>query len=139
MPAGEIEIRYRRALIPEGSVIEEVAVALEAHDPAGVAARQREVLESKWRTQPVGMRSAGCVFRNPGGQPAGRLIDAAGLKGERVGGAVVSDLHANYILNDRGATPEDVEALIGLIRERVREHAGIELELEVEIAGRRAN
>lgn len=139
MPAGELGIDYRRALIPEGSVIEEVAITLEASDPAGVAARQREVLESKWRTQPVGMRSAGCVFRNPEGHAAGRLIDAAGLKGARVGGAVVSDQHANYILNDRGATPEDVETLIGLVRERVREHAGIELELEVEIAGRRAN
>jgi UDP-N-acetylmuramate dehydrogenase len=139
MPAGELGIRYRRALIPEGSVIEEVVVTLEPRDPALVAARQREVLESKWRTQPVGMRSAGCVFKNPEGHAAGRLIDAAGLKGARVGGAVVSDLHANYILNDRGATPEDVETLIGLIRERVREHAGIELELEVEIAGRRAN
>ncbi len=85
------------------------------------------------------MRSAGCVFRNPEGRSAGRLIDAAGLKGTRVGGAVVSDLHANYVLNDRGATPEDVETLIGLVRERVREHAGVELELEVEIAGRRAN
>lgn len=139
VPVGEIEIRYRRSVLPAGSVIEEIAVALEPRNPAIVAARQREVLESKWRTQPVGMRSAGCVFRNPEGSAAGRLIDAAGLKGTRVGGAVVSDLHANYILNDRGATPEDVETLIGLVRERVREHAGITLELEVEIAGRRAN
>lgn len=139
VPVDELEIRYRRVLIPAGSVIEEVAVALEPRDPAGVAARQREVLESKWRTQPVGMRSAGCVFKNPEGHAAGKLIDAAGLKGARVGGAVVSDLHANYILNDRGATPEDVETLIGQVRERVREHVGIELELEVEIAGRRAN
>jgi UDP-N-acetylmuramate dehydrogenase len=139
LPAGEIEIRYRRALIPAGSVIEEIGVSLEPRDPAEVAARQREVLESKWRTQPVGMRSAGCVFKNPEGHAAGRLIDAAGLKGARVGGAVVSDLHANYILNDRGATPQDVEELIVLVRERVREHAGIELELEVEVAGRRGN
>ncbi len=137
--AGEIEIRYRHAALPEDSAIEEVAFALEPRDPAAVAGRQREVLESKWRTQPVGMRSAGCVFRNPEGRSAGRLIDAAGLKGTRVGGAVVSDLHANYVLNDRGATPEDVETLIGLVRERVREHAGVELELEIEIAGRRAN
>jgi UDP-N-acetylmuramate dehydrogenase len=137
MAARDLDIRYRRIAVPAGRVIEEVVLGLEPRDPEAVAARQREVLESKWRTQPVGMRSAGCVFRNPEGQAAGRLIDAAGLKGTRVGGAVVSDVHANYIVNDRGATPEDVETLIAIVREKVLEHAGVELELEIEIAGRR--
>lgn len=134
--AAELDTRYRRIGIPAASVIEEAVVSVEPGEPAAVAARQREVLESKWKTQPVGMRSAGCVFRNPEGLVAGRLIEAAGLKGARVGGAVVSDVHANYILNDRGATPEDVEDLVELIRKRVFADAGVRLELEIEIVGR---
>jgi UDP-N-acetylmuramate dehydrogenase len=137
MAARELDVRYRRIAVPAGSVVEEAVVALAPCDPETVAARQREALESKWRTQPVGMRSAGCVFRNPEGAAAGRLIDAAGLKGTRVGGAVVSDVHADYIVNDRGATPDDVETLIAIVREKVLKHAGVELELEIEIAGRR--
>lgn len=139
VPSGDLVVRYRKTETPSGAVVEEVGLTLEHGDPAGIAARQREVLESKWRTQPVGMRSAGCVFRNPPGHSAGRLIDEAGLKGTRVGGAVVSDMHANYVLNDRGATPEDVEELLELVRERVFTHSGVRLELEIEVLGRRAN
>ncbi len=104
--------------------------------PADIRAAQQETFERKWKTQPSGMRCAGCVFMNPAGGAAGRLIDEAGLKGLRVGGAVVSDLHANFILNDRGATSEDVEELIEVVRERVADSAGVTLELEIEIVGR---
>lgn len=91
----------------------------------------RRALDLKRSTQPLQARSAGCIFRNPGrGDPAGRLIEAAGLKGSRVGGAVVSDLHANFILNEGGATAGDVGALIGRVRRRVRDLFAVELELE---------
>jgi len=136
VPRDEIEMGYRRCELPEGTIVEEIEVGLTEADPEDIRARQTETLEKKWKTQPNGMRSAGCVFTNPPGEAAGRLIDAAGLKGTRVGGAVVSDLHANFILNDRGGTSEDVEELIEIVRERVAEEAGVTLSLEIQIIGR---
>lgn len=135
----EIGAAYRTSALPEGAVVESVALSLDRDESDRIRERQGSTLERKWKTQPAGMRSAGCVFKNPPGSAAGRLIDDAGLKGTRIGGAVVSDVHANYVLNDRGATAEDVEELIDLVRSRVLEETGIELELEVEIIGRRAD
>ena len=137
MSAEELHLRHRESSLPEGSFVEELTLSLSEADPDEIESRQRETLERKWKSQPSGMRSAGCVFSNPPGDAAGRLIDETGLKGTRVGGAVVSDLHANFILNDRGATPEDVEELIELVRERVEREHGVWLELEIEIIGRR--
>lgn len=102
--------------------------------PEEVQRRMAAFSQKRWETQPP-QPSAGCIFKNPPGLPAGRLIDELGLKGTRVGGAVVSPLHANFIVNDGAATARDILALIGLIRERVRAARGIELELEVEIIG----
>lgn len=136
VPRDELPMSYRRTELPEGALVETVELSLTPGDPDDIRAAVQETLERKWKTQPSGMRSAGCVFRNPEGDAAGRLIDAAGLKGTRVGGAVISDLHANFILNDRGATAEDVERLIELVRERVAEVAGVTLELEVMVTGR---
>lgn len=136
--APDLAAGYRTAKLPRRAIVESVTLRLEADDSASIAARQQATLEKKWRAQPCGMRSAGCVFKNPVGQSAGRLIDSAGLKGARVGGAVVSDLHANFILNDRGASAEDVEELIELVRTTVRDETGVDLELEIEIVGRRA-
>jgi UDP-N-acetylmuramate dehydrogenase len=132
----ELPMTYRKTEIESGLFVEEVELALDRGDPEDIMAAHRETLEKKWRSQPNGMRCAGCVFKNPTGGTAGKLIDEAGLKGMRVGGAVVSDLHANFILNDRGATAEDVEELIEIVRERVAEAAGVTLELEVEVVGR---
>ena len=133
----EIPMSDRRTELPGELFVEEMELSLDPGDPAEIAAAQRETLEKKWKRQPAGMRSAGCVFKNPDEGAAGRLIDEAGLKGTRVGGAVVSDLHANFILNDRGATAEDVEELVEIVRERVASAAGVTLELEVEVVGRR--
>lgn len=135
----EMEIGYRSAALPTGAMIEEVDLALTEDEPDAIRARQQDTIEKKWKTQPSNMRSAGCVFRNPPGDSAGRMLDEAGLKGTRVGGAVVSDLHANFVLNDRGASADDVEELIELIRGRVEERFGVRLELEVEVVGRRGN
>ena len=81
------------------------------------------------------MPSAGSVFVNPEGDSAGRLIEAAGLKGARVGGAAVSDVHANFIVNAGGATAADVVALVRLIRDTVKEAHGIELRPEIRFLG----
>jgi UDP-N-acetylmuramate dehydrogenase len=86
--------------------------------------------EKRNRTQPVASQSAGCVFANPPGDSAGRLIDSCGLKGTRVGGAVVSDLHGNYILSE-GASSGEVLELIALVRRKVHEKSGVELHTEM--------
>jgi len=88
------------------------------------------------KTQPANLPSAGCIFKNPPGNYAGKLIELAGCKGLRVGGAVVSSEHANFIVNRGDATSTDVLKLIDIIREKVRRDFGVELELEIDIKGR---
>jgi len=100
-----------------------------------IAQRSRAFNEKRWRTQPK-EASAGCIFKNPSKTIcAGKLIDELGLKGARVGGAVVSDIHANFIINDGTATAREVLELIQLIQARVKEERGIDLQTEVEIVG----
>jgi UDP-N-acetylmuramate dehydrogenase len=104
-------------------------------DPMDECERLRRAEEARAARsgQPRGVRSAGCVFRNPPGDSAGRLIDAAGLKGARVGGALVSPAHANFIVNDGGATGADIMELIRLIRRTVQARMDVSLDIEVKI------
>jgi UDP-N-acetylmuramate dehydrogenase len=97
--------------------------------------RIKTLLARRNATQPLAVASCGSVFRNPPGDHAARLIEAAGLKGRRVGGAVVSDKHANFILNDGGASAADIEALLVAVRNEVEAQFGIELIREVRIVG----
>ena len=90
--------------------------------------------EKRWESQPAAP-SAGCLFKNPGTIPAGKLIDGLGLKGTRVGGAVVSAEHGNFIVNEGNATARDVLELIAILQRRVKAGRGIELQTEVEIIG----
>jgi UDP-N-acetylenolpyruvoylglucosamine reductase len=100
-----------------------------------IAARAKEFSERRWRCQPKAP-SAGCIFKNPSpALTAGALIDQAGLKGARVGGASVSGVHANFIITDGTATARDVLELIEKIRSRVKAARGIDLQTEVEIVG----
>ncbi len=92
-----------------------------------------EELKARRRRQPLGQPSPGCVFRNPPGDYAGRLIEQAGLKGFRIGGAAISTVHANFIVNEGGARAADVLRLIDLVHERVYKEFGIDLETELEI------
>jgi UDP-N-acetylenolpyruvoylglucosamine reductase len=96
--------------------------------------RMNEYSRKRWQSQPAAP-SAGCMFRNPASIPAGRLIDELGLKGTRVGGAVISAEHGNFIVNEGTATARDILELVEVIRQRVRVEHGIELETEVEIVG----
>jgi UDP-N-acetylenolpyruvoylglucosamine reductase len=96
--------------------------------------RMNECSRKRWQSQPAAP-SAGCMFKNPASIPAGKLIDELGLKGTRVGGAVVSLEHGNFIVNVGGGTARDVLELIGLLKKRAREERGIELQTEVEIIG----
>jgi UDP-N-acetylmuramate dehydrogenase len=142
-PAGEqrwsrdaLHFRYRESRLQrEPGIVLEAELDLHSADPAASLARLDEWLRERGDTQPLGPPSSGCVFRNPAGEHAGRLIDTAGGKGMRVGGAVVSDRHANYILNTDGATAADVLRLIGEVRARVEERTGIDLEPEIKLIG----
>ena len=101
-------------------------------------ARIKELLAKRIAAQPLGMPNAGSVFRNPPGDHAARLIEACGLKGKRIGGASISEKHANFIVNDGGASAADIEALIALAQATVRQRFGIELEREVRVIGEAA-
>jgi UDP-N-acetylmuramate dehydrogenase len=123
---------YRGSSIPEGSAVASLSLALRRDEPRALEAEIRELTLQRVRSQPGG-RNAGCVFKNPPGAHAGRLIDELGLKGTRQGGARVSERHANFVVNDGGASASDVLELLELMRERVRREAGVELELEVRV------
>ena len=123
---------YRGSSIPEGSAVASLTVALRPDDPAALEKETRELTQQRVRSQPGG-RNAGCVFKNPPGAAAGRLIDEVGLKGTRRGGAMVSPRHANFVVNDQGARAQDVLDLLDLVRETVAREAGVDLELEVKV------
>ncbi|OHB64371.1 MAG: UDP-N-acetylenolpyruvoylglucosamine reductase [Planctomycetes bacterium RBG_13_62_9] len=102
-------------------------------DPEKIMRTVKEGWIYKKNTQPLNTRSCGCVFKNPPGAAAGALIDRAGLKGMQVGGAVVSDKHANFIIAKDGCTSRDVMGLIEVIKQKVHEQFDVELELELEV------
>jgi UDP-N-acetylmuramate dehydrogenase len=118
----------------EGVVLE-AEIRLTEADPAALEAELRAVRDQRRRTQPAGF-SVGSTFTNPPGDSAGRLIDAAGLKGRRVGGAEVSSLHANFIVNRGGATAQDVYTLMRVMQDSVHAQTGIWLVPEVQLLGR---
>ena len=123
---------YRGSSIPEGSAVAKVTVKLRPDDPAALEKETGDLSRQRAKSQPGG-RNAGCVFKNPEGGQAGRIIDELGLKSTRVGGARVSPRHANFVVNDAGAKAQDVLDLLDLVRERVQREKGVDLELEVKI------
>jgi UDP-N-acetylmuramate dehydrogenase len=137
-PAAELRLAYRHAEIPAGEWVVAARIRLTRGDAEAVRARTRALLERREHSQPVHLANAGSVFRNPPGDHAARLIDAAGLKGTVIGGAEVSEQHANFIVNRGAATAADIEALIRYVRERVAEDSGVRLEPEVRLVGRPA-
>jgi UDP-N-acetylmuramate dehydrogenase len=139
MPAAELALAYRDSLLKHGSDIPDIVLSATFRLAAASADEIRLRLDDirRWRQahQPLGIPSAGSFFRNPGGDSAGRLIDAAGLKGVRVGGAVVSEKHANFIVNDQKGTADDVRRLGDLVRDEVERRHGVRLEPEVVFLG----
>ena len=127
---------YHGSSIPEGSAVAEVAVKLRPEDPLTLEKETQALSRQRTKSQPGG-RNAGCVFKNPEGALAGRIIYELGLKGTRVGGAVISPRHANFVVNEAGALARDVLALLELVRERVERETGVDLELEVKVWRRR--
>ena len=133
----EFEAGYRRVEGAVGEWFTDADLRFVPADPAAVRARTRRLIRARAASQPVGQRSCGSVFRNPPGDHAGRLVEACGLKGARIGGAVVSEKHGNFIVNEGAASSLDIEALIGRVRSRVLDETGVDLVPEVRVVGRR--
>lgn len=143
LPAAALNLRYRQSDLPEGAVIVQATFLAPPGDPAALAARMAEQVARRDASQPVRDRSAGSTFRNPAGfsstgraddtqdMKAWKLIDEAGLRGARIGGAQMSPLHCNFLINTGNATAEDLESLGELVRKRVFQKAGLWLEWEI--------
>ncbi len=128
---GEGFFRYRKSLIGD-RIIVGATLRLAPADPSEISKRARGIIRARRNSQPGWVGNAGCVFRNPEGDNAGRLIDAAGCKGEREGGIIVSPIHANFFENPEGiGTASDVERLVERVRKRVAAVHGVELNWEV--------
>jgi UDP-N-acetylmuramate dehydrogenase len=137
LTAQELDLSYRHSSVRSGQVVAEVRFQLEPRPPAEVKALAAELLGRRKATQPTNKRTFGSVFKNPEhGAGAGRLIEECGLKGHRVGGAQISQRHANFIENPGGATSADCIALMVEARARVLERFGVRLEHEVQFLGR---
>ena len=131
----DLAFEYRRLDLPLGFVISAVRLHLRRGDPREIASRMTSAREKRKYGQPGGLPNAGSIFKNPPGTFAGRLLEEAGVKGLRIGGARVSERHANFILNEEGATAEDVRVLMKKMQERVLAHSGVLLEPEVKLVG----
>jgi UDP-N-acetylmuramate dehydrogenase len=131
----ECEFSYRSSGFVDGSVIVECELALTRDAAARIHERMRKGWETRKASQPLDRPSAGSVFKNPAGDFAGRLIESAGLKGYRVGGAAVSAKHANFIVNTGGALASDVFSVIKEVERRVYEKSGVKLEREIKLVG----
>jgi UDP-N-acetylmuramate dehydrogenase len=143
IPAADLGLAYRSSRLPEGAVIVEALFEAPTGDPAALAARMEEQLARRDASQPTKDRTAGSTFRNPSGASstgrpddthelkAWKLIEEAGMRGARRGGAVMNEMHANFLTNAGGATARDLELLGEEVRKAVYDHAGITLEWEI--------
>lgn len=141
VPVSELGLGYRESRFKHGDPFGPAELVLEATfrlagaDPETIKTRLDDIRRWRQAHQPLGIPSAGSVFRNPPGDSAGRLIDAAGLKGTRIGGASVSEKHANFVINDQRGSATDVRRLMDRVRAEVEAQSGVTLEYEVEFLG----
>ena len=143
LPAADLHLSYRQSSLPEGWVIVAATFRAPEGDPAALAARMDEQVAKRDASQPTRERSAGSTFRNPAGfsstgraddcheLKAWKLIADAGMRGARLGGAQMSEMHANFLLNAGGATAADLESLGESVRKKVFQNSGITLEWEI--------
>jgi UDP-N-acetylmuramate dehydrogenase len=135
IPGSEAGFTYRRSAVPADGVVVGATVGLRPDEDGAIRALMDEAREWRRRTQPLAEPNCGSVFKNPDDDHAARLIEAAGGKGLRVGGARVSEKHANFIVADPGSSAADVWGLIERVRDLVAEDAGVRLETEVQVIG----
>ncbi len=131
----EMRFGYRTSSIPEGHLVLDAKIILRREDKAKVQARVKALIDKRKQRQPLGLPNAGSIFKNPLAEPAGKLIESVGLKGRTIGGAQVSEKHANFIVNRGKATAADVLALMRVVEQTVLEVRGIRLEPEIKIIG----
>jgi UDP-N-acetylmuramate dehydrogenase len=133
VPKSRLAFSYRNTPLPEGSVVLAARLSLERGNDESLA---RDVIAMREATQPKGYPCAGSVFKNPKGDSAGRLIEEAGLKGAKIGGAEVSRVHANFIINKGNATAADIRKLMLKVQREVWKSLGVHLEPEIRVFGR---
>jgi UDP-N-acetylmuramate dehydrogenase len=131
----QLDMAYRYTALPQGALVLSATFALEKAESESVKARMREMRQQRSSTQPLALPNCGSVFKNPPGDFAARLIESVGLKGKHIGKANISDVHANFIVNNGGASCEDVLTLIRLAKAEVKQHHHIDLEPEVRFVG----
>jgi UDP-N-acetylmuramate dehydrogenase len=131
LPIEAMQHTYRHCGVPADYIFTEALFQGMPGEPAQILKQMEEVAEYREANQPIKERTGGSTFKNPPGSSAWRLIDAAGCRGLRVGGAKVSEMHCNFLINDRNASAEDVERLGETVRARVREQCGVTLEWEI--------
>jgi UDP-N-acetylmuramate dehydrogenase len=131
----DLAFSYRTSSIQEGTIVVRASLQCMRETPEIVSKRVAEFLTRRKATQPLQYPSAGSVFKNPPDDYAGRLVEETGLKGKKIGGAMISPKHANYIVNTGGARAEDVLALMEMAKNKVRAETGIELEPEIRVVG----
>lgn len=138
LTAAELGFAYRRAALPEGGVVVRARFHARPGEREAIAAQMREIRAAREETQPVRARTGGSTFKNPEGRKAWALIDAAGARGLKRGGAQVSEKHCNFLLNLGTATAADLEGLGETVREKVKAMSGISLEWEIKRIGEHA-
>jgi UDP-N-acetylmuramate dehydrogenase len=131
----DLDYSYRHSNLTERHVVLEARFQLSREDPETVRDRMEGYRKHRAETQPGAVQNAGSVFKNPPGDHAGRLVEAAGLKGFRIRGASVSDLHANFFIADEGARAQDVYDLVNAVRAKVKDRFGVELTPEIRFLG----
>lgn len=131
----ELGFGYRSSRLPADAIVVRAAFALVPGDPEAIRRRMAAIQSAREASQPIGVATGGSTFKNPPGQKAWQLIEAAGCRGLRLGGAMVSEKHCNFLINTGGATAAELEGLGELVRARVRARFGIELEWEIVRAG----
>ena len=126
---------YRHSELPEGAIVVSATFRGEPGEPEAIQAEMDRIAESREASQPLRSRTGGSTFKNPPGDKAWRLVDAAGCRGLTMGGAQVSEKHCNFLLNLGDATSSDIEGLGEEVRRRVKEDSGIDLEWEIQRVG----
>lgn len=134
-PLERFDYSYRHSAVPAGAIVVEALFEGEPGEPETIGAEMDRIAAEREASQPLRSRTGGSTFKNPPGEKAWQLVDAAGCRGLTIGGAQVSEKHTNFLLNIGDATAADIEALGDEVRRRVFEHSGIELEWEIQRVG----
>lgn len=132
----EMKYSYRHCGAPDNLIFTSALLQGEKGDAAEISAAMDAITEAREGSQPIKSRTGGSTFKNPSGHKAWQLIDQAGMRGYKVGGAHVSEKHCNFLINEGGATAADIEELGETVRARVKETSGVELDWEIKRIGR---